>query len=127
MQAQYWLHLWLAGPNTAYAANGQNVEQREIEAQDLVQYANPLIGTNNFKGNSEWAGTAPFVTSPFGMTNFTPQTRMNRIGDISYMYQDTKFKGFFATHQPAIWMGDYGYVNVMPQIGDVRQMRMGEP
>ncbi len=119
MQAQYWLHLWLAGPNTAYAANGQNVEQREIEAQDLVQYANPLIGTNNFKGNSEWAGTAPFVTSPFGMTNFTPQTRMNRIGDISYMYQDTKFKGFFATHQPAIWMGDYGYVNVMPQIGDV--------
>lgn len=90
------------------------------EEMDLVQYVNPLIGTDNFKGNSEWAGTAPLVSAPFGMTNFTPQTRQNRIGDISYMYRDTKFKGFFATHQPAIWMGDYGYVNVMPQIGDVK-------
>ena len=91
-----------------------------VQLQELVQYVNPLIGSNNFKGNSEFAGLAPFVTSPFGMTNFTPQTRNNRIGDISYIYTDKKFKGLFATHQPAIWMGDYGYVNVMPQIGDIK-------
>ncbi len=24
---------------------------------------NPLIGTNNFKGNSEWSGTAPLVSA----------------------------------------------------------------
>lgn len=95
------------------------IKKDNYETMDLVQYVNPLIGTNNFKGNSEWSGTAPLVSVPFGMTNFTPQTRENRIGDISYMYRDTKFKGFFATHQPAIWMGDYGYVNVMPQIGNV--------
>lgn len=95
------------------------ITKDNFETMDLVQYVNPLIGTDNFKGNSEWAGTAPLVSAPFGMTNFTPQTRQNRIGDISYMYKDTKFKGFFATHQPAIWMGDYGYVNVMPQIGDI--------
>ncbi|MGN1181953.1 MAG: hypothetical protein ACI4SR_03020, partial [Faecalibacillus sp.] len=94
-------------------------ESKSFEVKDLVQYVDPIIGTNNFKGNSEWAGTAPLVSTPFGMTNFTPQTRINRIGDISYMYKDTKFRGFFATHQPAIWMGDYGYVNVMPQMGDV--------
>lgn len=87
--------------------------------QDLVRYVNPLIGSNNFKGNSEFAGLVPFVTAPFGMTNFTPQTKLNSIGSTSYLYKDTQFKGFFATHQPSIWMGDYGYMNVMPQIGTV--------
>lgn len=104
----------LAKENINYKTTTNN-----YETMDLVQHVNPLIGTNNFKGNSEWSGTAPLVSRPFGMTNFTPQTRENRIGDISYEYNDTKFKGFFATHQPAIWMGDYGYVNVMPQIGDI--------
>lgn len=105
-----------------FAKEKTNLEivENNFEKIDLVQYVNPLIGTNNFKGNSEWAGTAPLVTTPFGMTNFTPQTRINQIGDISYMYRDNKFKGFLATHQPAIWMGDYGYVNVMPQIGDIK-------
>lgn len=101
------------------ARNNYETVQDNYEKLDLIQYVDPLIGTNNFKGNSEWAGTAPLVTAPFGMTNFTPQTRENHIGDISYMYQDTKFKGFTATHQPAIWMGDYGYVNVAPQLGEV--------
>ncbi len=100
-------------------ANGTKiVKNSTVENRDLVKWVNPLIGTNNFKGNSEWSGTAPLVSTPFGMTNFVPQTRENRIGDISYEYKDTKFRGFFATHQPAIWMGDYGYVNVAPQVGD---------
>lgn len=111
----------IAGSSVAAAPVRAEKEIRaEYQMEDLVKYINPLIGSNNFKGNSEFAGLAPFVTSPFGMTNFTPQTRQNSIGGISYLYKDTKFKGFFATHQPAIWMGDYGYVNVMPQIGDVK-------
>ncbi|MEO6804491.1 MAG: GH92 family glycosyl hydrolase, partial [Granulicella sp.] len=28
--------------------------------------------------------------------------------------------GFIGTHQPAIWMGDYGYVTLMPQVGALR-------
>src|SRR5260370_27308231 len=27
--------------------------------------------------------------------------------------------GFIGTHQPAIWMGDYGYVTVIPQVGEL--------
>lgn len=91
----------------------------------LVDYINPLIGSHNFKGNSEFAGLAPFVTAPFGMTNFTPQTRENSIGRISYLYGDSTITGFIATHQPAIWMGDYGYVNIMPQIGEIKT-RVGD-
>ncbi len=95
------------------------VIQNNYEERDLIQYVNPLIGTEQF-GGSEWSATAPFVTAPFGMTNFTPQTRLNQVSDISYVYQDTKISGFIATHQPAIWMGDYGSFTIMPQIGDVR-------
>jgi putative alpha-1,2-mannosidase len=28
--------------------------------------------------------------------------------------------GFLASYQPAVWMGDYGYVSVMPQVGDLK-------
>ena len=28
--------------------------------------------------------------------------------------------GFIGTHQPAIWMGDYGYVTLMPETGEIQ-------
>ncbi len=28
--------------------------------------------------------------------------------------------GFMASHQPTVWMGDYGYVSIMPQIGALK-------
>jgi len=62
----------------------------------------------------------PFVTPPFGMTNWTPQTRQNKLGTVSYKYEDTTISGFIGTHQPAIWMGDYGYVTLMPELGDLK-------
>ena len=62
----------------------------------------------------------PFVTAPFGMTDWTPQTRENKISVTSYYYSDTTISGFIGTHQPAIWMGDYGYVTLMPQVGPLR-------
>ena len=61
----------------------------------------------------------PFVTPPFGMTNWTPQTRQNKLSVVSYKYEDTNIQGFMGTHQPAIWMGDYGYITLMPQIGSL--------
>ncbi len=62
----------------------------------------------------------PFVTTPFGMTDWTPQTRQNKISVTSYNFDDTTISGFIGTHQPAIWMGDYGYVTVVPQVGALR-------
>src|SRR6201985_3458296 len=86
--------------------------------RDLVSYVNPLIGSQ--KSAIGYGGTMPFVTPPFGMTNWTPQTRQNKISVVSYNYDDTTISGFIGTHQPAIWMGDYGYVTVIPQVGDLR-------
>jgi predicted alpha-1,2-mannosidase len=86
--------------------------------KDAVSYVNPLVGTQ--KSAIGYGGTMPFVTPPFGMTNWTPQTRQNKISVVSYNYDDTSISGFIGTHQPAIWMGDYGYVTVIPQVGSLR-------
>jgi len=83
--------------------------------KDAVSYVNPLVGTQ--RSTIGYGGTMPFVTPPFGMTNWTPQTRQNKISVVSYNYDDTTISGFIGTHQPAIWMGDYGYVTVIPQVG----------
>src|SRR6202048_1698540 len=85
--------------------------------RDAVSYVNPLIGTQ--KSAIGYGGTMPFVSPPFGMTNWTPQTRQNKISVTSYNYDDSTISGFIGTHQPAIWMGDYGYVTLMPEIGSI--------
>ena len=86
--------------------------------RDVVSYVNPLIGTR--KSAIGYGGTMPFVSPPFAMTNWTAQTRQNKISITSYNYDDPSISGFIGTHQPAIWMGDYGYVTLMPQVGALR-------
>jgi predicted alpha-1,2-mannosidase len=86
---------------------------------DPVDWVNLYIGTGS--GPIGYGGTMPFVTPPFGMTDWTPQTRQNKLGGVSYKYEDTTISGFMGTHQPAIWMGDYGYLTVMPEIDDFKK------
>jgi predicted alpha-1,2-mannosidase len=85
---------------------------------DPVAMVNPYIGTGS--GPIGYGGTMPFVTPPFGMTNWTPQTRQNRLGRVSYHYDDATISGFMGTHQPAIWMGDYGYVTLVPEVDGLK-------
>jgi len=88
-------------------------------AADPVDWVNTYIGTGGgSKIGPDYGGTMPLVTTPFGMTNWTPQTRQNRISVSSYAYEDDTISGFIGTHQPAVWMGDYGYVTLMPQLGN---------
>jgi len=85
-----------------------------IESKSLVDYVNPMVGTA-LKGEG---GTAPFVGPPHAMTKLMPQTRENKMGTMAYVYDDTHFMGLMASHQPTVWMGDYGYVTIMPQQGE---------
>jgi putative alpha-1,2-mannosidase len=85
---------------------------------DAVSRVNPLIGTQ--RSAIGYGGTMPLVTPPFGMTDWTAQTRQNKISVTSYNYDDSTISGFIGTHQPAIWMGDYGYVTLVPQAGPLR-------
>ncbi len=71
-----------------------------------------LIGTAG-------SDTLPVVTRPFGFTQWTAVTRDHLISVRPYHYDDARIQGFLGTHQPAIWMGDYGYVKLMPGVGRV--------
>src|SRR6516225_1191832 len=83
-----------------------------------ADWVNPYVGTAG--GGNDYGGTMPLVTTPFGMTNWTAQTRQNRISVTSYAWEDSEISGFIGTHQPAIWMGDFGYVTVVPELDGLK-------
>lgn len=87
------------------------------EALEPVDSINPLSGTN---GDAEFSrgNTVPAIVAPFGMTTWAPQTD----GSTSNFYQmkHSKFEGIRATHQPSIWIRDYGDFTFMPVIGEWR-------
>src|SRR5881275_2677783 len=122
--------LCIAGSPDAAAARDPAPDQPRVpapvaavrhEATPSLEWVNPYIGTGSGGGGgSDYGGTMPFVTTPFGMTNWTAQTRENRISVSSYAFEDNTISGFIGTHQPAIWMGDYGYVTIMPETGPLR-------
>jgi predicted alpha-1,2-mannosidase len=85
---------------------------------DPVDWVNLYIGTGS--GPVGYGRTQPFVTPPFGMTSWTPQTRQNHQPGLSYKYQDKTISGFMGTHQPALWMGDYGYLTLMPEVDTLK-------
>lgn len=95
-------------------------------AQQPIQYVDPLIGTapastesarKHSEAGSELKGqTFPAVGRPFGMTQWTPETRRTELKCISpYYYTDKYITGFRGSH----WMSgsctqDYGSATVMP-------------
>ncbi len=87
-----------------------------------VDYVNTIIGTPfaGFAEGLEGGGTIPAVGRPYAMTNFLAQTGESKMGRTSYVYEDKTIMGFLASHQPTVWMGDYGYVSVMPQVGELK-------
>src|ERR1700757_679205 len=108
------LFLLLFVSTITFAQENQTVSSRP----NPVNWVNPYIGTAG--AGSDYGGTMPLVTTPFGMTNWTPQTRQNKISITSYHYDDTTISGFIGTHQPAIWMGDFGYVTIVPELDEIK-------
>jgi predicted alpha-1,2-mannosidase len=107
------------------------VELPAGEGSSPVQYVNPMIGTApavspsarvHGLGTENSAQTIPEVTAPFGMTNWTPQTRHVETKCIApYYYNDSLINGFRGSH----WLSgsctqDYGSVTLMPMAGSLR-------
>ncbi len=101
------------------------------DSNKLLQYVQPLVGTANStttaalkhgEGTEHLANTIPAVGVPFGMTQWTPQTRTTEEKCVApYYYKDQKLSGFRGTH----WISgsctqDYGSVTVMPITGKLR-------
>jgi predicted alpha-1,2-mannosidase len=96
-----------------------------LSAQPPITYVNPLIGTapantesskRHGAGSEEKGQTFPAVGRPFGMTQWTPETRTTEDKCVApYYYNDRFITGFRASH----WMSgsctqDYGSATLMP-------------
>jgi predicted alpha-1,2-mannosidase len=95
-------------------------------AQLPVKYVDPLIGTgpsrtvsalkHSESGSEDKGQNFPAVGRPFGMTQWTPETRITEDKCISpYYYNDKYITGFRGSH----WMSgsctqDYGSMTLMP-------------
>ena len=100
---------------------------------EYVNYVNPLIGTapsttisamKHGHGSENNAQVVPSVTTPFGMTNWTPQTKETERKCLApYYYTDSVIQGFRGSH----WLSgscaqDYGSMTIMPVSGDLKYL-----
>lgn len=75
----------------------------------LTQYADPFIGTGGH------GHTFPGATTPFGMVQLSPDTRLEGWDGCSgYHYTDSVIFGFSHTHLSGTGVSDYGDILFMP-------------
>jgi predicted alpha-1,2-mannosidase len=101
------------------------------QTKNLLPYVNTLTGTANSTtvtaqkhgaGTEQLANTIPAVGIPFGMTQWTPQTRLTEQKCVApYYYKDSLFTGFRGSH----WLSgsctqDYGSFTIMPVCGALK-------
>lgn len=96
------------------------IGQEEIIKQKTpVDFVNMLIGTTG-SNKTEYGGLTPNISTPFGMTKWCAATRQNMISKTMYHYDDSLLIGYMGTHQPVIWMGDYGFLTLLPQVDNLK-------
>ena len=82
------------------------------EQKFLTAYVNPFIGTGGH------GHTYPGASSPFGMVQLSPDSRLEGWdGCGGYHYLDTIIYGFSHTHLSGTGVSDYGDILLMPTTG----------
>ncbi|OFX40277.1 MAG: hypothetical protein A2X08_05725 [Bacteroidetes bacterium GWA2_32_17] len=89
--------------------------------QGNSKFVNPFIGTGGH------GHTYPGASLPFGMVQFSPDTRLEGWDGCSgYHYSDSVIYGFSHTHLSGTGCSDYGDILFMPTVGKV-QVYNGTP
>jgi predicted alpha-1,2-mannosidase len=85
-----------------------------VFSQNYQQYVNPFIGTGGH------GHTFPGATTPFGMVQLSPDTRIDGSWDGcgGYHYSDTLIYGFSHTHLNGTGVSDFGDIMLMPTMGN---------
>lgn len=84
------------------------------QAQDLTKYVDPFIGTGGH------GHTYPGATSPFGMVQLSPDTRVGNWDACGgYHYSDSTIIGFSHQHLSGVGVLDYGDILFMPTVGKI--------
>tara|TARA_B100000809_G_scaffold141837_1_gene139381 strand:- start:10123 stop:12450 length:2328 start_codon:yes stop_codon:yes gene_type:complete len=94
------------------------VGSSDDEQQDLVDFVNPLMGTDS-KYSLSNGNTYPAIATPWGMNFWTPMT--SKMGDgWTYKYNENKIRGIKQTHQPSPWINDYAAFSLMAVTGNLK-------
>ena len=82
--------------------------------QNYHQHVNPFIGTGGH------GHTFPGATTPFGMVQLSPDTRIDGSWDgcSGYHYSDNLIYGFSHTHLNGTGVSDFGDIMLMPTMGE---------
>ena len=97
--------------------NKEEIENNIDEVQ-LVDYVNPLMGTDS-KFSLSNGNTYPAIATPWGMNFWTPMT--SKMGDgWTYKYNENKIRGIKQTHQPSPWINDYAAFSLMAVTGNLK-------
>ena len=92
--------------------------QRTVTVEPV---ASPASFVDPFIGTGGHGHTFPGATLPFGMLQFSPDTRMNDWDGCSgYHTSDHSILGFSTTHLSGTGCSDYGDFRFMPVVGEVK-------
>jgi predicted alpha-1,2-mannosidase len=93
-----------------------------ISSHSLAQMQTPIDSVNPLVGSASEGMTFPAVGVPFGMTQWTPQTRAGEKKCVApYYASDTRIQGFRGSHfLSGSCMQDYGSVTLMPLSGTLK-------
>ena len=84
------------------------------EKRSIIDYVNPFIGTGGH------GHTYPGASTPFGMVQLSPDTRLEGWdGCGGYHYSDSIIYGFSHTHLSGTGVSDYGDILLMPTTGEL--------
>jgi len=87
--------------------------QVKKNVDDLVNWVNPLVGTQS-EYKLSTGNTYPAIALPWGMNFWTANT--GKMGNgWQYTYTADKIRGFKETHQPSPWINDYGAFAIFPE------------
>jgi len=90
--------------------------EEPASSYDPLDYVDPLIGTG-FHGH-----TFPGATTPFGMVQLSPDTRIPGWDASSgYHYSDSTIFGFSHTHVSGTGIGDMGDILLLPFTGEAEE------
>ena len=101
---------------TSFSTTGQTTNLKDKTF--LVDYVNPLMGTDSKKRMSN-GNTYPAIATPWGMNFWTPMTAEMGNG-WAYNYDDDKIRGIKQTHQPSPWLNDYAAFSFMAVTGELK-------
>lgn len=105
-------------PTTDETSSVHTQKKINIVDENLVQYVNPLMGTDS-KHSLSNGNTYPAIATPWGMNFWTPMTAEMGNG-WTYNYNDDKIRGIKQTHQPSPWLNDYAAFSLMAVTGKLK-------